>query len=117
MGVRNRLRSLFRLFLLFTVLVAVALLSAITTIRLTIHGRQENMPKLVGISLESAQRITAGLGLELKVEDKIYSTQYAANADCAANAAPWHALEDGAARARAGQPGTSAIDRTQPGGR
>ena len=79
MGVRNRLRSLFRLFLLFTVLVAVALLSAITTIRLTIHGRQENMPKLVGVSLESAQRITAGLGLELKVEDKIYSTQYAAN--------------------------------------
>ena len=64
-------------FLLFTVLVAVALLSAITTIRLTIHGRQENMPKLVGISLESAQRITSGLGLELKVEDKIYSTQYA----------------------------------------
>jgi serine/threonine-protein kinase len=79
MSVRDRLRSLFRLFLLFTVLVAVALLSAITTIRLTIHGRQENMPKLVGVSLESAQRITSGLGLELKVEDKIYSTQYAAN--------------------------------------
>jgi len=79
MGMRNRLRSLFRLFLLFTVLVAVALLSAITTVRLTIHGRQENMPKLVGVSLESAQRITSGLGLELKVEDKIYSTQYTAN--------------------------------------
>jgi serine/threonine-protein kinase len=79
MSVRNRLRSLFRLFLLFTVLVAVALLSAITTIRLTIHGRQESMPKLVGVPLESAQRITAGLGLELKVEDKIYSTQYPAN--------------------------------------
>ena len=80
MGVRNRLRNLFRLFLLFTVLVAVALLSAITTIRLTIHGRQENMPKLVGLSLESAQRISSGLGLELKVEDKIYSPQYPANA-------------------------------------
>jgi len=79
MGVGNRLRSLFRLFLLFTVLVAVALLSAIATIRLTIHGRQESMPKLVGISLESAQRITSGLGLELKIEDKIYSTQYTAN--------------------------------------
>jgi len=79
MDVRNRLRSLFRLFLLFTVLVAVALLSAITTIRLTIHGRQESMPKLVGMSLEAAQRITSGLGLELRVEDKIYSTQYAAN--------------------------------------
>jgi serine/threonine-protein kinase len=79
MSVGNRLRSLFRLFLLFTVLVAVALLSAITTIRLTIHGRQENMPKLVGISLESARRITSGLGLELKVEDKLYSTEYPAN--------------------------------------
>ena len=77
---RDRLRSLFRLFLLFAVLVAVALLSAITTIRLTIHGRQESMPKLLGISLESAQRLAAGLGLEIKVEDKIYSTQYAANA-------------------------------------
>jgi len=80
MSVGNRLRNLFRLFLLFTVLVAVALLSAITTIRLTIHGRQANMPKLVGTSLESAQRMAAGLGLELKVEDKLFSTQYPANA-------------------------------------
>jgi beta-lactam-binding protein with PASTA domain len=79
MSVVDRLRSLFRLFLLFTVLVAVALVSAITTIRLTIHGRQENMPKLVGVPLESAQRITSGLGLQIKVEDKIFSTQYAAN--------------------------------------
>src|ERR1039458_9287919 len=79
MSVRNRLRNLFRLFLLFTVLVAVALLSAITTIRLTIHGRQESMPKLVGVSLESAQRITSGLGMALNIEDKIYSTQYPAN--------------------------------------
>ncbi len=79
MGVANRVRSLFRLFLLFTVLVAVALLSAITTIRLTIHGRQENMPKLVGVSLESAQHLTSALGLQLIIEDKIYSTQYAAN--------------------------------------
>ena len=79
MGVANRLRSLFRLFLLLTVLVSVALLSAITTIRLTIHGRQQNMPNLVGVSMESAQRITSRLGLAIKVEDKIYSTQYAAN--------------------------------------
>jgi len=79
MSFRDRLRSMFRLFLLFTVLVAVALLSAITTIRLTIHGRQENMPRLVGIPMESAQRIAVGLDLALKVEDKVYSTQYAAN--------------------------------------
>jgi len=38
------------------------------------------MPKLVGIPLESAQRITSDLGMELRVEDKLYSTQYAVNA-------------------------------------
>jgi serine/threonine-protein kinase len=79
MSFHDRVRSIFRLFLLFTVLVAVALLSAITTIRLTIHGRQESMPNLVGTSLEAAQRVTSGLGLELKVEDKLYSSQYPAN--------------------------------------
>jgi serine/threonine-protein kinase len=79
MSVGDHLRSLFRLFLLFTVLVAVALVSAITTIRLTIHGRQENMPNLVGTALESAQRVTSSLGLELKVEDKLYSREYPAN--------------------------------------
>jgi len=78
MSLRDRIRALFRLFLLFTVLVAVALISAITTIRLTIHGRQETMPNLVGTALESAQRTVTGLGLELKVEDKLYSPQYSA---------------------------------------
>src|SRR5271157_1782541 len=105
MGVRNRLRSLFRLFLLFTVLIAVALLSAITTIRLTIHGRQENMPKLVGVPFETAQRITAGLGLELKVEDKIYSTQYAANQIAQQMPPPGTPLKMGQGAAFVGQSG------------
>jgi eukaryotic-like serine/threonine-protein kinase len=55
------------------------MLSAIATIRLTIHGRQANAPRLLGVPLDSAERITAGLGIELKVEDKLYSTQYPAN--------------------------------------
>lgn len=79
MSLASRIRALFRLFLLFTVLVAVALLSAITTIRLTIRGHQETMPKLVGMPLESAQRLASGLGFELTVEDKLYNTQYPAN--------------------------------------
>jgi beta-lactam-binding protein with PASTA domain len=79
MSVGGRLRALFRLFLLFTVLVAVALVSAITTIRLTIHGRQETMPRMVGMPLDSAQRMASGLGFELKVEDKLYSNEYPAN--------------------------------------
>ena len=55
MSFGQRVRTLFRLFLLLTFLVAVALISAITTIRLTIHGRQQTMPNLVGVALASAE--------------------------------------------------------------
>jgi serine/threonine-protein kinase len=79
MSVADRLRSVFRIFLLLTVLVAVALISAITTIRITLRSRQENMPKLLGVPLESAERMAAQRGLQIKVEDKIYSAQYAAD--------------------------------------
>ncbi|HXX16728.1 MAG TPA: PASTA domain-containing protein [Candidatus Eremiobacteraceae bacterium] len=76
MSLRERIRTLFRLFLLSTVLVTVALLSAITTIRLTIRGHQETMPNMVGLSFDYAQRMASGLGLEMKVEDKLFNTQY-----------------------------------------
>jgi serine/threonine-protein kinase len=76
MSLRNRIRTLFRLFLLSTVLVTVALVSAIMTIRLTIRGHQETMPNLVGMSFDYAQRMATGLGLEMKVEDKLFNTQY-----------------------------------------
>jgi len=79
MSLRDRLRTLFRLFALFTVMVAVALVSAITTIRLTIHGHQVTTPNLVGVPLENAQRITSGMGLDVKVEDKLFSDQYPAD--------------------------------------
>src|SRR5579864_745377 len=79
MSLRDRLFSLFRLFAFFTVMVAVALVSAITTIHLTIHGHQEETPNLVGVPLDAAERITNGLGLELKVEDKIFSDKYPAD--------------------------------------
>jgi len=79
MGLASQIKTLFRLFLLFTVLVAVALVSAITTIRLTIHGHQETMPNLVGRSAESAQRLASGLGLDFIVEGKLYSAEHAAD--------------------------------------
>jgi len=78
MSFQERIRTLFRLFLLTTVLITVALISAITTIRLTIRGHQETMPDLVGLTFDYAQRMTSGLGLEMKVEDKLYNTQYPA---------------------------------------
>lgn len=77
MALRDRIRKLFRLVLLFTVLVAVALISAITTIRLSIRGRQESMPQLVGAPFEAAQGVVSELGLVLKVEDKVFSGRYA----------------------------------------
>jgi serine/threonine-protein kinase len=76
MSLRERIRSLFRLFLLSTVLGTVALLSAITTIRLSIRGHQETMPNMVGLSFDYAQRMATGLGLEIKIEDKLFNTQY-----------------------------------------
>lgn len=77
MSFGQRVRTMFRLFLLLTFLVAVALISAITTIRLTIHGRQQTMPNLVGVSLASAKRTVGFAGLDLVVQDKVFSTQYA----------------------------------------
>jgi len=79
MSLRDRIRTLFRLFLLFTVLVAVAMISAITTIRLSIRGRQETMPQLVGAPVDAAQRVTSELGMVLKIEDKVFSSKYTLN--------------------------------------
>jgi len=78
MSIRERIGTLFRLFLLTTVLGTVALLSAITTIRITIHGHQETMPNMVGLTFDYAQRVASGLGLEMKVEDRLYNIQYPA---------------------------------------
>jgi eukaryotic-like serine/threonine-protein kinase len=80
MSFTERIRTLFRLFLLTAVLVAVALVSAITTIRLTLRAHQETMPNLVGLTFDYAQRMTTGLGLEMKVEDKLFNAQYPAQA-------------------------------------
>ncbi len=79
MSLRERIRTLFRLFLLFAVLVAVALISAITTIRLVLRSNQVTLPNLVGVPLARAERLAAGLGLEVKVEDQVYNEKYAAN--------------------------------------
>lgn len=79
MKLLERIRFLFRIILLFTFLAAVALVSAITTIKLTIEGNQETLPDLVGVNLEEARREASGLGLEVKVEDKLFSRKYAAD--------------------------------------
>ncbi len=79
MGFLSRVRSIFRLVMLFGVLATVALVSAITTIRITIHSGEEKAPSLVGLSLEDAQRRAGSLGLGIRVEDHLFNSKYPEN--------------------------------------
>ena len=80
MKISDRVRTVLRLSFLAAVLMAVAVVSAITTIKLTIHGRQETLPNLVGMPVAQAQNVVRGLGLDLDVEDRLYSDKIEANA-------------------------------------
>lgn len=80
MKISGRIRTVFRLLFLAAVLMTVAVVSAITTIRLTVHGRQETLPNLVGMPVEQAQSVARRLALHLDVEDRLYNDKIAANA-------------------------------------
>ncbi len=68
------MRRFFRYVLMVLVLLTVMLLSAMTAMRLAIHGREVAVPRLVGLSLEQAERITASSGLLLEAESRFYSS-------------------------------------------
>ena len=59
--------------LLALVLMTVALVSALTAMRLAIHGREVTIPKLVGMSPLEAERAGAVSGLLVVVERQFYS--------------------------------------------
>lgn len=67
------LRRLLRWMLLALILVTVAMVSALTAMRLAIHGREVEVPKLVGSSLREADQSLRALGLVLDVESQFYS--------------------------------------------
>jgi beta-lactam-binding protein with PASTA domain len=67
------MKSFFRLVLLALVLLVVALLSALTAMRLAIHGHEVAVPDLVGKSPAAARMIAEQNGLELTVERQYYS--------------------------------------------
>jgi beta-lactam-binding protein with PASTA domain len=69
----ERLESLGRLALLIFILASAAFLSAITAMRIAIHGRETTMPNLVGTNVGQANSILRSRGLVLKVADHIYS--------------------------------------------
>jgi beta-lactam-binding protein with PASTA domain len=73
MTLRERLEWLGRISLLIFVLASAAFLSAITAMRIAIHGRETTMPNLVGINVAQANSVLRSRGLVLKVADHIYS--------------------------------------------
>lgn len=80
MEIHDKVRTVLRLLFLVAVLMAVAVVSAITTIRLTVHGRQETLPNLVGMPIDKARNVVRALGLNLDVEDRLYSNKVAPQA-------------------------------------
>src|ERR1035441_4330908 len=67
------MRRFFRMLLLTLVLMTVALISALTAMRLAIHGREVTIPKLVGMSPSEAERVGAASGLLVVIEREFYS--------------------------------------------
>ena len=67
------MKSFFRLVLLALVLLVVALVSALTAMRLAIHGHEVAVPDFVGKSPAAARMIAEQNGLEIEVERQYYS--------------------------------------------
>ncbi len=75
MTLRERLEWLSRMTLLVFILASAAFLSAITAMRIAIHGREVTMPNLVGKNVSEASKMLNSRGLMLRVADRIYSDQ------------------------------------------
>jgi eukaryotic-like serine/threonine-protein kinase len=70
---RERFERVSRMALLVFILASAAFLSAITTMRIAIHGREVTMPNLVGKGVAEANGHVTSLGLVLRVADRVYS--------------------------------------------
>ena len=79
MAIRNRaIVSFFQIASLLMLLVAIGLLAAITTMHFAIHGAEVQVPALKGMTVSDARNETAGLGLNLDVDNRYYSGEVAA---------------------------------------
>jgi eukaryotic-like serine/threonine-protein kinase len=73
MTLREKLHSLGQTALLVFILASAAFLSAITAMRIAIHGREVTMPNLVGKNVSDANHMLRSRGLVLRVADRVYS--------------------------------------------
>src|SRR5580658_2032393 len=74
---RRSIVNFFQVASLLMLLVAVALLAAITTMHFAIHGAEVQVPALKGMTVADARSETAGLGLNLDVDNRYYSSEVA----------------------------------------
>ena len=70
---RSSIVSFFQVASMLLLLIAVALLAAITTMHFAIHGAEVQVPSLKGMTVAEARSETAGLGLNLDVDNRYYS--------------------------------------------
>ncbi len=68
------MRTVLRYALLGLVLLTVMLVSALTAMRLAIHGREVAVPELVGLTPTDAEPVALRNGLLLQVENRLFST-------------------------------------------
>lgn len=89
--------NFFRVASLLLLLLAVALMAAIVTMQFAIHGAEVQVPALKGMTVADALSETAGLGLNLDVDNRYYSGDVAAGHILSQSPAPgtvvrreWH---------------------------
>jgi eukaryotic-like serine/threonine-protein kinase len=73
MTLRERVEWASRMAFLIFILASAAFLSAITAMRIAIHGRETTMPNLVGKDVGEASKTLRSKGLILRVADRVYS--------------------------------------------
>lgn len=69
------MKAFFRFAVLALILVVVAMVSALTAMRLAIHGQEVAVPALVGLTPSEAERTVSNLGLQMSIERQYYSPQ------------------------------------------
>jgi beta-lactam-binding protein with PASTA domain len=74
----NPIARFFRIAWLLMLLVAVGLTAAIITMHFAIHGAEVQVPALKGMTVAEARSVTAGLGVNLDVDNRYYSGDVAA---------------------------------------
>src|SRR6516225_210400 len=73
MTIRERIEWASRVAFLIFILASAAFLSAITAMRIALHGRETTMPNLVGTDVGEARKALRSKGLILRVADRVYS--------------------------------------------